>query len=178
MDKVRKEVRKIVSEILLREIEIEEMKPEHFEEFKMNGEFQYGFKTENENIYYLSLKETKIKTNNKEVLNLLKNEINEDGTVEFYAANFYEPESNPNSEVAFDVVTNRNEQFKILSNIIWLIKNFSKNHKIKTILFSAEPRRMRLYSNTYNNFKDEFIIVGPDNFDSSYKHKQVLLIKK
>ncbi len=45
-------------------------------------------------------------------------------------------------------------------------------------MFSAEPKRMRLYQNAFNNFKTKFNILGPEKFDSSYDYEQVLMFKK
>ena len=96
----------------------------------------------------------------------------------FYAANFYSSEKNPNDIEAFKQITNKDEPLLILSNLIWLINNFCETHNKSRIMFSAEPKRMRLYQNAFNNFKTKFQILGPKKFDSSYNHDQILMFKK
>lgn len=178
MKNIIKEVRKILSEIIFNETITTEREPPFFQEFEMGSEFQYGFKTENGNIYYLSLKETKIKTKNKDVLKLASDTLNEDGTINFYAVNFYSSEKNPNDKEAFKQITGRSEHFAILSHLVWLINHFSKKHNQNNIMFSADSRRMKLYQNAFDNFKDVFNILGPDNFDSTYEYNQILMFKK
>jgi len=178
MKNIKKEIRKILCEIIFNETITSEKEPPFYKEFDMGSEFQYGFKTEVGNIYYLSLKEVNIKTKNKDVLKLTSNTINEEDVINFYAANFYSSDKNPNNSGAFKQITGMSEQFSILSHLVWLINYFSEKHNKDKIMFSAEPRRMKLYSNAFDNFKNTFHILGPDNFDPSYEYNQVLLIKK
>jgi len=178
MKNIREEVRKLLSELLFTETVTTATEPPFFEEFDMGSEFQYGFKTENGNVYYLSLKQTKVKTKNQDVIEASAESLSDDGIIGFYAVNFYSSDENPNNSVAFSQITGVHEQFAILSHLVWLINYFSEKHNEDRIMFSAEPRRMKLYSNAFDNFKDNFHIFGPDNFDSSYEHNQVLMIKK
>jgi hypothetical protein len=116
---------------------------------------------------------------NKNLLRNFETLVDDNGQLTgFYAVNFYSSDKNPNDNEAFEQITNEDEPMLILSNIIWLINNFCNKHNKDKILFSAEPRRMRLYQNAFNNFKDTFHILGPDNFDSTYDYKQVLMFKK
>jgi hypothetical protein len=122
MQKLRKEIRNILKEIVIKERE-----PVFHREFYMDSEFQYGFKTESKNIYYLSFKETTLKIDNKCSLGNFKNFVNDKGVLDnFYAVNFYISEKNPNDEESFKQITNKDEPLLILSNLIWLINKFCK----------------------------------------------------
>jgi hypothetical protein len=173
----KNEIRKVLKEtFLVNEMTVSEREPLYFEEFDLGGEFQYVFKTEKENIYYLSLKKTYVNIEDKEILSVLKSK--KQNEVYFYAINFFIEGSNPNEENTFEEITNNEEFGTLLSNIVWLIKRFFENKGVENFIFSAEPRRMNLYSNVFNNFKSDFYIFGPDFFDKSYKYKQIIMIKK
>lgn len=176
-NKLKNEIRKVLKEtFLVNEMTILEREPLYFEEFDLDEEFQYVFKTEKENIYHLSLKKTHVNTEDKEILSILKKE--KQNEVYFYAINFFLGGSNPNEENTFKKITNNEEFGTLLSNIVWLIKRFYENKDVKNFIFSAEPRRINLYSNVFDNFKSDFYIFGPDFFDKSYKYKQIIMIKK
>lgn len=89
--------------------------------------------------------------------------------------NFFPENYNPNDSSTFNVVTNRNEFGAILGNILWLLE---KHNNDKYLLFSAEPRRMKLYSNAFDNFKDKFYVFPPKKYDPAYEHDMVILIRK
>lgn len=176
MKEIRKIIKEVLEEELLNEIEISSIEPVPYEKFQLNGEVQYGFKTKNNNTYYLSLKDTKVNINNQDVLKLCKDDINEDGTIDFVAINFFPDDKNPNDSSAYSILTNRNEQFTVLSNIVWLIINHDSNKK--RFISAAEPRRMKLYENAFKSFESDFIVFMPDMYDISYQDKQFLLIRK
>lgn len=180
MEKLRKKIRNILKEMfLIKEIDIKERGPASYQEFDMGSEFQYGFKTENKNIYYLSLKETILNIDNKYLLGNFESFVSDKGVLDnFYAVNFYSSEKNPNDSESFKQITNKDEPLLILSNLIWLINKFCETHNKNRIMFSAEPKRMRLYQNVFNNFKIKFHVIGPNKFDSSYNYDQILMFKK
>lgn len=177
-----KNLRKFIRETLerfLAEIKVKSMEPKAYQEFNLAKETQYGFKTENDNIYYLSIKETKIRTKNKEVLELCGGEIDENNQIRFLAINFFPDDKNPNEESTFSTETNKNEPILILRNIVWLLEEFiKKNPSERNFLFSAEPKRMNLYLNAFQNFENDFHVFQPDFYDELYKYKMALLIKK
>ena len=134
---------------------------------------------EREPVSYLSLKETVLIIDDKNLLGDFKIFVSDKGSLDnFYAANFYSSEKNPNNAEAFKQITNKDEPFLILSNLIWLINKFCETHNKSRIMFSAEPKRMRLYQNAFDNFKVKFHILGPKKFDSSYDYDQILMFKK
>jgi hypothetical protein len=176
-NKLKKEIREVLKETFsLNEMTVLEREPLYFEEFDLEEEVQYVFKTENGNIYHLSLKKTYVNIECEEILSILKKE--NQNKVYFYAINFFFKGSNPNEENAFKKMTNNNEFIALLANIVWLIKRFCENKDVKNFIFSAEPRGMDIYTNVFDNFKSDFHIFGPDFFDKSYKYKQIIMIRK
>jgi hypothetical protein len=168
---MEKELRKVIRKIL-NEIKIINKQPINYEFFDLGKEKQYGFQTSNDNVYYLSFLKTKININSKEINNLMK-------TNEVYAINFHSGEDNPNDSKSHERLTGRNELLEILSNIYWLILDFINNNTdINNLMFSAEPRRMKAYSNLLNSLKNDFYVFGSDMYDKTYKYNQAILIKK
>jgi len=186
MEKLREIIRKIILETdfkkgveIVSEIKINKTEPLKYEEFKLDGETQYGFQTKNENVYYLSLKKVFIVTNNETVLKLYPKHINEGGRLEFVAINFFPEGKNPNSASTFSDLTNARENLSILGNIFWLLEKYtSANPSEKCFIFSADSKRMTLYSNVFKELDTEFHVLPPKKYDTNYEHKQVILIKK
>lgn len=175
---IRKIIREIIEFMFLNEITINPTEPQNYQKFDLDGEIQYGFQTKSENIYYLSLKETTIKTDDEEVLKLYEGKPEPGEPLDFIAINFFAGEDNPNEENAFKRETNRFEQYDLASKLIFLFNKFIEENDSKNFLFSAEPKRMNLYKNIFSSYENKFYILPPKKYDKSYEYNMVILIKK
>ena len=129
-------------------------------------------------MYYLTLNETILKTDDKEVEEKYPGDKNEEG-FKFIAFNFYPEKSNPNNSETFKKIINMNEPLSLVGNILWLLDDYCKNNPNKRcFLFAADKKRMKLYSNAFEKLKDNFFIFPQKKYSDDYIDEQALLIKK
>ena len=175
-------IKKYIDKKIINEVEIEETEPAYIKEYPSSNGVQYIFNTKNDNYYQLSLTRTKIFTTNKTVIETYNDKVGgleEDNFMPFIAINFTTAQQNPNEKDAYTLTTGVGDMYDILSKILWILnKYFISNENDKAYLFSADRRRMRLYSNLFKELENRFIIFPPEKYDHSYAHDLCLMIKK
>ncbi len=197
-DIIRKSVKKILFEILyekgqLFEIDIKFVKPENYEFHDLEKEQQYTFYAANGLGYHLSFKKSFINIKDENIVKIYEDTKNEHNVInptygyEFIMINFFFNGANPKLDTAFTDTTKSTaktpEEQKgglfSIGNILWLFFDYIKKHPEENFFaFAADDKRMKLYSNLFDELSTYFYIFPKKRYDKSYKHDQILLIKK
>lgn len=181
--KIKNIIRRVLNENeVINEVIVKEREPKYHEFHKDNSgkSEQYIFTTENNNTYVLSLKNSCLNLTDEKVINLcIDNHDENKNCYNFLMINFFDYKNRDDINSAFDIITNNNEIFVLLSNIYWLLnKYFKENVDKKYFGFSAEPKRMTAYENLIKNFHNEFHVFPKKHYDKSFENEMIIIIKK
>ena len=192
-DKIRIIVKKI-----LNEIQITEKEPDAFEYHdlgkrnNLGEEKQYLFIGENGLGYHLSFMESFLNIKDENVIRCyLKAKQDENEAkpkkYRFIMINFFFAGDNPSIPSTYTNTTKSSKKTtkensgpaSLTGNILWLWRDFMKKHpQEECFAFSADDKRMMLYSNLFEDLAEVFYIFPKNRYDDSYEYDQVLFIKK
>lgn len=172
-------IKEVIEEGLLTEIDIKSEEPKGYEYFDIsNDEKQYCFQTKKGNKYRFSLKRSCLNIQNEDIISLY-NKKNDKNCYDFLMMNFLDYEDNVNSSDSFERKTKRDEPIQTISNILWLIYDFiNRNTNELYFAFSADDKRMSLYSNLLKKLSNDFSIFNKYKYDERYQHDLIIIIKK
>lgn len=180
-------IKEVIKEDLLKEINIKPEEPKEYEYFNLsNDEKQYGFQTKKGNKYRFFLKKTCLYINDEEIIKIYTEKLqakknkkeNNKKCYDFVMLSFNTYEDNPNDNSSFEKQTAKDEPIQIMKYILWLLLDYiNKNEHEDFFAFSAESKRMSLYSNVFNEISNSFDIFSKKKA-AGYNDEMVFIIKK
>lgn len=163
MEKIREFIRKIIQEssTLINEVGESKNEPIQFEFFHPNNnQYQYGFVSDNTEVYYLNFFNQDFNINSIEVFSGEKDENNEpiktllsvilsiNHSESGFLVNFHHESQESTNRETYKTVLKKNKPLTLMSNIIWLLEDFLAKFPHTNILaFSTEDlRRAGMYT--------------------------------